>query len=482
MKETVEQNPETLDSQFELTPDEDRMQVTLDCSPEFVADEKAADKVLAEIKRMKIVAKPDLMTLGNSIKDARNSGEGITNRPIVFGQPPEPPVDAKVEWTADYFTKDYYVDPETKLVDFHRRVGNPSVEEKQLLVKITRERTGKNGKDVFGRAIVVPKPKPVPIKPGPNVYWDEEASGFRARCTGRVSLRGQLLDVDPICFVKNGVGTESGNIKHNGKVVIDGDVEMDFKVEAKGDIEIRGLAYASDITSGGSLAVRGGINGDLDKKIVVKGDILAKYIINATVISEGNIISNNEIIHSQIKTGGEVNCNKGRIIGGEIHATRGISVGEAGAEGNIKTLLIAGVDLKLQQKQRSINEEIGRLKEAVEKLESVYRKLEMNLQILNHDQKEKMVEIQYKLVEGREEIERLEAERKNVGHKILDHGDAVIKIFNIVRSGVVLRICDCQYVVAHALEGPLLARLDRLKGEIELTSEIGESDGSKNEG
>ncbi len=475
MEEGIVQNQEALDSQFELTVSEDRLKVSLTCSPQFAAGSDAVDVIVSELKSRNIVAKPDLEMLETALKDAQKAGGGIVDLPVVVGQEPQMPVDGKMEWLGDYFTEGYYIDPDTKIIDFHRRVGNPSVEENELLVRVTRGQPGQDGRDVYGRVVSVRRPREVSLRFGSNLYWDEAESGYRAKCSGRVRLRRQEVDVDPICYLKDGVGIESGDINHNGKVIIDGDVEMDFKVEATGDIEIRGLAYASDIICGGNLAVRGGINGHPSRRIEVKGDILAQYIMNAIVRSEGKILSNNEIINCDIETSGELNCIKGRIIGGAIHAAKGIFAGEAGSPSKPKTLLSTGFDYNLQNKLRSINKEINRLRRIVDKLHAAYRNIKVNLRIFGDEGKEKMAEIQSKLSEGEEEIQRLEAEKKIIGQKMLEYRGAVIKIHDIVHPGVVIRICNCQHIIQHALAGPLVARLDAAKSKIELQSEEDDS-------
>jgi len=481
MEENIEHNPKSAEPAFEVNVTEDRMSVILNCDYEFVSDPDAVSKIITELTKKKIKAEPDKEILEAAIERGRSTAAGITDLTIATGKPPEPPVDGTIEWHEDYFTEGYFIDPETKIIDFHRRIGNPSVEENELLVTVTRGKPGRDGVDVYGRIITVRKPKEVSLRFGPNVYWDEKVSGYRAKCPGRVRLRRQELDVDPICYVKNGVGIESGNIEHKGKVIIEGDVEMDYGVEATGDIEIRGLAYASDIVCGGDLAVRGGINGHPSKKIEVNGNILAQYIMNAIVRSDGNVLSNNEIIHSDIVTSGEVNCNRGRIVGGKIHATGGITAGEVGAPNKTKTLLIAGVDLKLQDNLRSIIAEIERLKRAMATLDTAYRKLKSNLKIFGDLGKEKMEVIERKLTEGTAEIDRLIAEKETIRKNLADHRHAEVHILKTVYPGVVIRICDCQHIVQHTLMGPLVARYDTVKCSVELTSEEDEYSQDKKE-
>ncbi len=415
-----------------------------------------------------------MILTGKAINEAKKTGEDIKDLLIVEGRPPVMPVDGKIEWMGNYFDEGYYIDPETKKIDYKQKVEDRSVNENDLLVKVTPAQKGKDGRDVYGKALAVKSPQKVHLKGGPNVVWVEDESGYKSTCAGRVKMRGHTLDVDPIYRITDGVGNESGNVKHNGQVVVDGDVEADFKVEATGDIEVRGLIYASDIVCGGNLSAKEGINGNLAKNIYVKGDVLTKYIMNATVKCEGDIGVSTEIFNCNIEAKGEVNCSRGRIIGGEVLATKGIVVDEAGSKGNTDTVLTAGLDKKLLANLKANSDEINRLKEMVKKLRAGYRKFKANLQLLTNEQKEGMTEISYKLQEGEDEIGRIEQESKAIVAKIRENSNALIKVREIIHPGVVLRIGDARHIVDQPLAGPIYIGQDRYTREIKMTSKLDE--------
>lgn len=317
----------------------------------------------------------------------------------------------------------------------------------------------------------MPRPKEVHLRGGPNVYWDSKLKGFRAKCAGRVSLRGQTLDIDQVYYVQN-VGNKSGNIKHNGSLVVKEEVTNDYKIDVTGDIEIGGMVYACDIHCGGNLTTKEGIKGQLTKKVFVRGNLYTKCLQNANVESYGNIYANTEIYQSAIQTKGTVNCNEGRVIGGEILATKGITIGEAWSKGNVKTILIAGIDKDLQQKMKTNCDEITEMKKIIKKLLAIHRKLKANIRLLNPDQKEKMTQINSKIKEAEEEITKLENQNQEISQKIRDNSVARINILKIVYPGVVLRICQSQYLIESTLGGPVVAIIDPATHEIALTSDL----------
>ncbi|MCP4704818.1 MAG: DUF342 domain-containing protein, partial [candidate division Zixibacteria bacterium] len=454
------QDTEDSEAVFELKITEDKLKVLLSCQTVDGNIEDFAREVFGRLDEMKVKIKPDVEKLMKLLKGAQIKKKDIVKYTLVEGLAPILPIDGKVEWSDDYFNDGYFVDPETKRIDFHKKLGDPNVEKDILLVKVIYDKQGKDGKTVFGTSIVVPKAKKIFIQGGPNVLWDEKIGGFLSKTAGRVVKRGQIVDVDETMFVKDGVGTESGNIVHRGSVIINGDIDSEFGVDVLGDVEVRGLIYACDIKCGGNLTCKEGINENIAKKVEVGGNILAKYIMNATVESHGQIIANREIFQSKIKTKNEVHCKQGRILGGEIMAAKGIFVGEAGSKGNANTLLIAGVDFQLQNKIKDNDENIKKLKGALKKLKPVYKKLSNMRNYLKADQKEKLTELDFKIIETEDGIESLDVENKEIRKEIYSNKKARIVIYNMLYPGAVLRVFDSQYIVENALVGPIVAGID----------------------
>jgi uncharacterized protein (DUF342 family) len=452
----------------------DRMKVFLSCALKSDDDiAKFSDQVISELKKYRIAAKPDMEMLTKVLSEARNRGKVIDRYLLAEGTPPVEPVDGKMEWTGDYFKDGYYIDPETKRIDFHRRLGNPNVEKDQLLVKIFYGRHGTGGRDVFGRVIPVRKARMATLKAGRNVVWDEGENGFRAKCDGRVRLKGQTLDIDQILFIREGINNDTGNIKHNGQVIVNGDIDSDFVVEATGNIEVRGLIYASDIKCGGNLIAKEGINENLSKQMMVAGDIQAKYIMNGNVDSYGNIIVNREIFQSQVRSRGEITCKKGRIVGGEITAAKGIITGEAGSKGDVKTSLTTGIDFYLQDKLKINAELIDQHRLNTGQMKSAYKKLNSMKNYLKPDQEEELSAMRAKIRELEEAMENIENENKEISQQIREFKNSRIIILDLVHPGTVLRIFDKRYVVQNALAGPVVASLDPVTGEIALSSSMG---------
>ncbi len=81
---------------------------------------------------------------------------------------------------------------------------------------------------------------------------------------------------------------------------------------------------------------------------MVKACINAKYIDGGDIQADKDIVVEREIINSTLHTFGAVVVPKGRIVGGEIVALRGIYVGRAGSKSYTPTLLVAGEDFSVR--------------------------------------------------------------------------------------------------------------------------------------
>lgn len=456
------------ESQYLLNVSADKMSVLLSCDATAAADSAAPKEILGVLGKMGISPLPSADNLSALL--SKTNGD-VVDLPIVEGVWSVMPTDGRLEWTGDYFTEGYYIDPETKRIDFRQKANNPAVDENQLLVVVHKAIPGKDGRDVYGKTISVPRVRDVNLRAGVNVVWSPENSGYVAKVAGRVKLVGSTLDIDEVLYVRDGVGVNSGNIMHKGQVIVDGDVESEFKVEATGNIEIKGVLQSADIQCGGNLVVADGINENLSKSVNVTGTIAAKYILNANIECEGDIIANREIFQSQIKSRGEVTCNEGRIVGGEIIAAKGITVNEVGSKGTVKTALVAGVDYTQINKLKRCSAQVEQLQSVIKKLRPVHKRLSAQMQVLNAGQKEGLTEMGFRIMEAEEGIEELEQECKEIRKQLISNRGAEIHIRGIIYPGAVLRVCDSQFVVEHALQGPLMAHLDPITQEIALSSE-----------
>ncbi len=456
-------------SRAQIAVSEDLCSVILGCSAEYAGRAEAINEIRAELEFRKIKEPLKLEILSQALEQAKSDGKDISNLVIATATLPVPSQPARLEWSKEYFAAGYYVDPATHAVDYHRRAATPAVSQDELIVVVHQPIPGQNGVDVYGAVIKAAPPVPVEIKAGANVIWDEAVRGFRAANSGRVKLNGKALEVHNLIQIPDNVGAATGNIDHGGAIVIQGGIESEFEVKAKGDIDVRDAIGAANIECGGNLTVAKGISSATGKKIIVKGNLHAKYLEHATVLSEGDVIVETEILDSSVRTTGQVVCS-GRVSGGDIIAAAGIHVSEVGSHNDTRTMLIAGVDYRLVNARRGAAEKSKKLKEVITKLEVEQKRFKMLGQAINHKQRERLTELEFLIFEATETYEQLNEQRKEQALQMLTHKGATITIDKLLNPGTVLRVLDSHMEVRDALAGPMMARLDAITKQITLTS------------
>ena len=325
-------------SEFQLNVNDDKLEVVLSIDALTAAVSDTADKILEKLTEMGIDNLPEIELIQSRLEETKYDGDQIQEIVLVRGKPLVMPVDGRLVWSKDYFAEGYKIDITTNIIDFREKVASPVVLEDDLIIKIIPPTPGEDGIDVYGQLIKVNPPAKAEIKVGPNLRWDEEASGYLAAVSGRLRMPSASLEIQEVFTIDGDVGRKTGNIKHEGDIIIRGDVDSEYKVEATKTILVTGVIGACNVTSGGDVIVNGGISGREDKKISAKNGIKAKYIMNAVIEAGGDVASEVEIVKSSILAGREVYC-KGRIVGGEIIAGTNIIADIAGNDKNVITLL-----------------------------------------------------------------------------------------------------------------------------------------------
>lgn len=343
---------------------------------------------------------------------------------LLEGNHPRPPKDGRVDWARNFFKKGFKIDLETGQIDYRQRAADKAVFEDDFLCEVFPPIDGEDGTDVFGNPIQVGKGKPVHFKAGTNIR--EEGNRYIAEKSGRIRFSKGVLAVDTLYTVSGSVNLAVGNINHPGALVIEKNVESQAIVEAHGDIEIAGYVEDANVIADGDLHVGGGIFGKSGNVIQVSGELHARFIGNAVVKSEGDIVVEKYIDNCQIFTRGKVVIPSGRIVGGEIVALGGITVGEAGSDACIATKLIAGEDYILRDKLQANQDEENTLNMEVKTIQDGLEKVKGKIELLGTKAKKAILalenqskKIQERLIELRKDIDNLMDESKeNALHEI----------------------------------------------------------------
>jgi len=449
---------------FRIRVSDDRMSVLLDCLASKESLLLLLARIADELAGMGLAQTPNREKLTQMLRSAAESGSQLADVVLVAGTPPVPPENGAIEWARDFFSTGFAVDEKSGTIDYRQRAANLAVSKGEFLARLVPPKEGKDGCDVFGTTVRVPKAKRAQLKAGPGVRMDEEDGGFRALTDGRIRLSGGLLAVDEVYSIPGNVGLETGNINHPGSLIIEGDVEAGSVIEADGDIEIKGAVEASVINAGGTITIRGGITGAPGQIIRAANSVHAKYILEAEVEAGDDIVVEKDIAQSIIRTRGAVAIPSGRLVGGDLTALGGITVGQVGSSGLVRTVLTAGHDHTLVKKVSVRKKKISQLEKAIDKVKSRVAPLMSRLKTLAAKQREAATELLGKVSEMEMSRDELNDEikgfvmdsRKRTVHEIVVKTKAFPEtVFQIKKARLQLK---------NEATGPLKAVLDQ--GEI----------------
>jgi len=401
------------------------------------------------------------------LRDAAQRKNPVKDLPLLKGIPPEAGKDGYIEWAADFFNPGFAVDPDTGNIDYRKRAAQVEVEADQLLATIVPPEPGKAGVNVMGEKLPPGRPFRPRVIHRKNVRHDEESGSYYARINGRVRWEDPQLEVDEVIVIKDDVGLASGDIDHRGAVIVEGDVQRGATIQADGDVDIRGVVEAAHIATKGSLTVHKGVFGADESKIEVGGSVHAHFLNECDIEAGREVVVEREIVHSKVKTRGELICPNGRLFGGEIVALGGIVVGQAGSEGMVRTVLTAGYDFKLRDELEADEERAAELKPKVEKAEG---KLKAVLGTRKRDQlqpaqRTALAQAISKLNELRSELDAARSRIENCKRKSEGLRKYEIEMRKRAYPEVVIHLAGHTHHLEDELIGPVRARLlnDRIR-------------------
>ncbi len=439
----------------------DHLQVVLDAEDPLADLETSVEKILSQCRDLGVDPLPEAEALTALLRAEATAGEEVCDLVLMSGRAPVKPVNGRLEWSHDYFVSGWAIDEKTGSIDFWERIDHRNVLEGDLLVTVVAPVEGVPGLDVMGNPISVDKPKAAKIRCGKGVHQDSLPEGLAVYASrhGKVRFNDGTVAVDDVLVVKGDVSLETGNIHHNGAVIVEGDVREGATIQTEGDIEVKGLLEPCNIQAGGSLTVDGGIIGDQGHLIQVGGQVLARYIRQAVIRAEGDVMVVREINHSDITTRGKVDVSQGRIAGGRTLARKGIFVAEAGAGGGPLTELISGVDPTLNVKLKHHRDRIAKAEAAREGILHAIREYEIMA--------DRLSTAQTRLLAGlREKVQALDEAKRNEEvqeKKLLEYAKRQahleIEIYREVRSGTVIQLGKWKTRVHTSVFKPRIARL-----------------------
>lgn len=290
---------------------------------------------------------------------------------MAIGKPVRHGTDASIEY---FFKTDLKARPtlnEDGSVDFFNLNTMNHVKKDDLLARLTREDPGEYGINVCGEQVKPRDVKRLKLRYGRNIYVNEDHTEAYCEVNGHVTLVDDKIFVSDVYTAEN-VDNSTGDINYEGTVKISGNVCSNFTVRAKGNIEIMGVVEGATLEAGGDITIARGVNGMGKAVLKAGGNIISKYIENATVTANG-FVETEVILHATVMAGSEVNVGgkKGLISGSTVSATNLISAKTLGSQMGADTVLELGVNPSIKLRYQELQERIDHANKSIRQIQPV---------------------------------------------------------------------------------------------------------------
>ena len=369
---------------------------------------------------------------------------------VAEGLEPRHGEDARIEY---YFNTDLSMKPaqnEDGSVDFfHLNTVCPCTTGQEL-ARIIPADEGDYGYTVQGERIKPREVKRVSLKYGRNIDLSEDRLSITSQVDGHVTLVDDKVFVSNVLEVEN-VDNSTGNIDYEGSVEIKGNVCANFEVRARGNIIVRGVVEGALLVAGGDIIIERGVNGMGKGVLAAKGNIVSKFLENATA-SAGGYVSTDSILHSKVYAGTEVNVSgkKGFITGGLVCATNLIAVKTLGSSMGASTIVEVGakpeVKNRFQELQKQVAEDQKTLK-SVEPILAAYEQKKSAGAQFDKERIKYMLSLKQVQAQKTQEIEKNMEELNKLQDLIENKNNAQIAVSGEVYPGTKLVISEVSMVV-----------------------------------
>ncbi|MCR4895499.1 MAG: FapA family protein [Lachnospiraceae bacterium] len=288
-----------------------------------------------------------------------SAGYYCFNLPIAVGKPPRHGTDARIEY---YFDTNVDAKPDVKedgTVDFFSLNLVRPCSKGQVLARIIPADEGEYGMNLQGNRLKPREVKRARLEHGANITLSEDRLSLISNVDGHVTLVGGQVFVSNVYEVEN-VGTATGNIDFNGSVQVNGNIDTNFVVKATGDVIVKGVVEGARVEAGGNIIISKGMKGMSKGILIAGGNVVSKFIENATVEAEG-YVSTESILHSNVTSGTEITVTgkHGFITGGKVQADSLVEVRTLGAEMGASTIVEVGTNPKLKARYTMLQKEIA---------------------------------------------------------------------------------------------------------------------------
>lgn len=324
-----------------------------------------------------------------------------------------------------------------------------TVLEGQVIANYHAAVMGEDGMTVKGKPLLAKRARELPPLKGKGFTRCEDGVTYTADFDGKIELRNDRLTVSHVYEIIGDADLSVGNIDFRGDVIVHGNVCSGIKIKAVGSITVDGLVEQADLWAGGDIVLRGGMMGGYVAQVYSKGNISAKFFEQVNVEAEGDILASvfmncNVECKQHIVLGGK----KSGIIGGKVHAIRGIESTTIGNDVEIRTEVSVGNGIDIVRRIKVLEKEIFDLKATLEKVEQGLAQFE-RLEAANAVKKDDPRKVQLLRVKIHNSalISEKQTEMECLETQVLSARGCCIRVTDSIYPGVMVIVDDVRLFI-----------------------------------
>jgi len=228
---------------------------------------------------------------------------------------------------------------DTEVVDYYNQVGYVRVAKGSHVATLHEPTLGEDGRNVTGRTIRAKPGRRHDVKIDPSLSLDGNGRVI-AQVDGILEYQHGALKVNRVFEVCGSIDFSTGNIDFDGTVIVRDGVGDRFEVKATEDIIVDGLIEAATINCGRNFTCPRGMAAKGQGQLAVDGDAVVGYLNNVKGCIKGNLTVQRELINCDLVIGGDLICDQGTVIGGNVAVSGSVRVGALGSNAERSTSLI----------------------------------------------------------------------------------------------------------------------------------------------
>lgn len=330
-------------------------------------------------------------------------------------------------------------------VDYRHMNWFEMVKVGQKLAYYHEAEEGTDGFSVTGNIIKARKGQEQRVLRGSGFKLEDDKRTYVAALDGMIQMENNEIKITQHLLLEE-VNLATGDVQFNGSLEIKGDVGGGAIIRATGDIVIEGTVEGATIESGGSIALKKGMNAAGHGQIIAGKDVVSRFFENVKVVAKGNI-EVDKCLNSQLYAGGMV-ISTNTIAGGITSAGSGFNLKHVGNQAGLHTALKIKVDEKVWEEYKMVKSAIFEVGEELLLLNKSYAEFQEKFPPEVRNEMEMFGKVEKAVFTKKKQLEQFRVLESELEEKIKKVRSAKMLIAGQAHEGVVLETDDGRWYAA----------------------------------